>query len=109
MLAPAGTKLQELFCACEELTLSASCVNTRRLAMVAALASLLLVASHLGLCHTDFSSSKSAALCCAVLAGVIALDLAKELLELHPNKIAMVVSHENITNNYYTGKDRGML
>lgn len=41
--------------------------------------------------------------------GVIALDLAKELLELHPNKIAMVVSHENITNNYYTGKDRGML
>lgn len=42
-------------------------------------------------------------------AGVIALDLAKELLELHPNKIAMVVSHENITNNYYTGKDRGML
>lgn len=29
-------------------------------------------------------------------AGVIALDLAKELLELHPNKIALVVSHENM-------------
>jgi hypothetical protein len=29
-------------------------------------------------------------------AGVIALDLARELLELHPNKIALVVSHENM-------------
>lgn len=42
-------------------------------------------------------------------AGVIALDLARELLELHPESVALVVSHENITNNYYTGKDRGML
>ncbi|WIA31113.1 hypothetical protein OEZ86_001137 [Tetradesmus obliquus] len=42
-------------------------------------------------------------------AGVIALDLARELLELHPNKIALVVSHENITNNYYCGNDRSML
>jgi hypothetical protein len=42
-------------------------------------------------------------------AGVIALDLAKELLELHPNSYALVVSHENITNNYYGGKDKSML
>lgn len=32
----------------------------------------------------------------AAAAGVIALDLARELLELHPNKIALVVSHENM-------------
>ncbi len=42
-------------------------------------------------------------------AGVIALDLAKELLELHPDSYALVVSHENITNNYYGGKDKSML
>ncbi len=39
-------------------------------------------------------------------AGVIALDLARELLTLHPGRLALVVSHENITNNYYTGRDR---
>jgi 3-ketoacyl-CoA synthase len=37
-------------------------------------------------------------------AGIIALDLAKELLELHPNSYALVVSHENITNNFYVGE-----
>jgi hypothetical protein len=37
-------------------------------------------------------------------AGIIALDLARELLELHPNSYALVVSHENITNNFYVGK-----
>jgi 3-ketoacyl-CoA synthase len=37
-------------------------------------------------------------------AGVIALDLARELLSLHPEKIALVVSHENITNNFYAGE-----
>jgi 3-ketoacyl-CoA synthase len=36
-------------------------------------------------------------------AGVIALDLARELLGNHPNSIALVVSHENITMSYYTG------
>lgn len=39
-------------------------------------------------------------------AGVIALDLARELLQLHPGKIALVVSHENITNNFYAGEQR---
>jgi 3-ketoacyl-CoA synthase len=37
-------------------------------------------------------------------AGIIALDLARELLELHPNSYALVVSHENITNNFYVGE-----
>lgn len=36
-------------------------------------------------------------------AGVIAMDLARELLGNHPNSIALVVSHENITMSYYTG------
>eukprot|EP00877_Chromochloris_zofingiensis_P000734 jgi/Chrzof1/10661/Cz05g07110.t1_LCKAS6[v5.2] len=42
-------------------------------------------------------------------AGVIAIDLARKMLELHPNSYALVVSHENITNNYYAGKDKSML
>ncbi|WIA09022.1 hypothetical protein OEZ85_008436 [Tetradesmus obliquus] len=42
-------------------------------------------------------------------AGVIALDLARELLGQHPNSVALVVSHENITNNYYSGSDKSML
>ena len=31
------------------------------------------------------------------------------MLQLHPGSYALVVSHENITNNYYTGKDKSML
>eukprot|EP00879_Flechtneria_rotunda_P017969 GHRR01018833.1.p1 GENE.GHRR01018833.1~~GHRR01018833.1.p1 ORF type:complete len:680 (+),score=136.37 GHRR01018833.1:887-2926(+) len=42
-------------------------------------------------------------------AGVIALDLARQMLELYPNSYALVVSHENITNAYYGGRDRSML
>jgi len=42
-------------------------------------------------------------------AGVIAVDLAKELLELHPNTNVLVVSHENISNAFYTGMDPSML
>jgi 3-ketoacyl-CoA synthase len=37
-------------------------------------------------------------------AGVIAMDLARELLCNHPNSVALVVSHENITLSYYTGE-----
>eukprot|EP00879_Flechtneria_rotunda_P000401 GHRR01000495.1.p1 GENE.GHRR01000495.1~~GHRR01000495.1.p1 ORF type:complete len:487 (+),score=167.61 GHRR01000495.1:833-2293(+) len=42
-------------------------------------------------------------------AGVIAIDLAREMLELYPNSYALVVSHENITNAFYTGRDPSML
>jgi len=31
-------------------------------------------------------------------AGVVALDLARELLQQHPGSLALVVSHENMTN-----------
>lgn len=42
-------------------------------------------------------------------AGVISLSLAKELLQVHPNSRALVVSTENITQNWYFGNDRSML
>jgi 3-ketoacyl-CoA synthase len=42
-------------------------------------------------------------------AGVIAVDLARQMLQLHPNTYALVVSTENITQNRYTGNERSML
>lgn len=37
------------------------------------------------------------------------MDLAKQMLQLSPNKVALVVSHENITLNWYKGSDRSFL
>jgi hypothetical protein len=34
---------------------------------------------------------------------VIAIDLAKDLLQVHPNSNVLVISHENISNSYYGG------
>lgn len=42
-------------------------------------------------------------------AGVIAIDLARQMLQLYPNTYALVVSTENITQNWYFGNDRSML
>ncbi|KAJ7298069.1 hypothetical protein O6H91_Y018500 [Diphasiastrum complanatum] len=42
-------------------------------------------------------------------AGVISIDLAKELLHVHRNKYAIVVSTETITQNSYFGNRRSML
>lgn len=42
-------------------------------------------------------------------AGVVAVDLARQMLELYPNSNVLVVSHENLTNNWYDGADRSML
>ncbi|XP_010274237.1 PREDICTED: 3-ketoacyl-CoA synthase 11-like [Nelumbo nucifera] len=42
-------------------------------------------------------------------AGVISLDLAKKLLQVHPNTYALVVSTENITLNWYLGNNRSKL
>ncbi|GMH30712.1 hypothetical protein Nepgr_032555 [Nepenthes gracilis] len=42
-------------------------------------------------------------------AGLISIDLAKQLLQVHPNSYALVVSTENITLNWYLGNDRSML
>lgn len=42
-------------------------------------------------------------------AGLISIDLAKQLLQVQPNSYALVVSMENITLNWYLGNDRSML
>ncbi|TYH95829.1 hypothetical protein ES332_A12G134800v1 [Gossypium tomentosum] len=42
-------------------------------------------------------------------AGLISIDLAKNLLQSNPNTYALVVSTENITLNWYFGNDRSML
>ncbi|KAE8690792.1 3-ketoacyl-CoA synthase 6 [Hibiscus syriacus] len=42
-------------------------------------------------------------------AGLISIDLARDLLQLYPSSNAVVVSTEIITPNYYQGKERAML
>ncbi|KAK4855702.1 hypothetical protein QYF36_010003 [Acer negundo] len=42
-------------------------------------------------------------------AGIISIDLAKQLLQIHPNSYALVVSTENIVYNLYEGNERSML
>ncbi|XVF02275.1 hypothetical protein REPUB_Repub04eG0161700 [Reevesia pubescens] len=42
-------------------------------------------------------------------AGLISIDLARDLLQVHPNSNAVVVSTEIITPNYYKGNERAML
>ncbi|KAK1430385.1 hypothetical protein QVD17_13083 [Tagetes erecta] len=42
-------------------------------------------------------------------AGLISIDLAKQLLQVNPNSYALVVSTENITLNWYHGNNRSML
>nr|APQ40638.1 fatty acid elongase [Orychophragmus violaceus] len=42
-------------------------------------------------------------------AGAIAIDLAKDLLHVHKNTYALVVSTENITDHIYAGDNRSMM
>ncbi|CAI0444415.1 unnamed protein product [Linum tenue] len=42
-------------------------------------------------------------------AGLISIDLAKDLLQVNPNSYALVISMENITLNWYFGNDKSML
>ncbi|GLJ54378.1 hypothetical protein SUGI_1167720 [Cryptomeria japonica] len=42
-------------------------------------------------------------------AGMISIALAKDLLQANPNSLAVVVSMENITLNWYFGNDKSML
>ncbi|XP_057524667.1 3-ketoacyl-CoA synthase 6-like [Amaranthus tricolor] len=39
----------------------------------------------------------------------ISVDLARDLLQVHPNSNALIISTEIITPNYYQGKERAML
>ncbi|KAK9841805.1 hypothetical protein WJX81_004266 [Elliptochloris bilobata] len=41
-------------------------------------------------------------------AGLIAISLVRELLQVYPNAMALVVSTENITQNVYLGRQRSM-
>ncbi|KAF8388152.1 hypothetical protein HHK36_026818 [Tetracentron sinense] len=42
-------------------------------------------------------------------AGIISIDLAKTLLQVHSNCYALVISTENITHGWYSGNTRSML
>lgn len=42
-------------------------------------------------------------------AGLISIDLARKLLQIQPSSYALVVSTENITQNWYFGNDRAKL
>ncbi|XP_040998103.1 3-ketoacyl-CoA synthase 1-like [Juglans microcarpa x Juglans regia] len=57
--------------------------------------------------RTDVKSYNLGGMGCS--AGLISIDLAKDLLNANPNTYALVVSTENITLNWYFGNDRSML
>ncbi|XP_076918656.1 3-ketoacyl-CoA synthase 10-like [Bidens hawaiensis] len=42
-------------------------------------------------------------------AGIIAVDLARDMLQANPNNVAVVVSTEMVAYNWYPGRDRSML
>ncbi|KDP28427.1 hypothetical protein JCGZ_14198 [Jatropha curcas] len=57
--------------------------------------------------RTDIKSYNLGGMGCS--AGLISINLAKDLLKANPNSYAVVVSTENITLNWYFGQDRSML
>eukprot|EP00884_Botryococcus_braunii_P016499 jgi/Botrbrau1/3532/Bobra.341_2s0058.1 len=57
--------------------------------------------------RTDIQSYNLSGMGCS--AGVIAVGLARQLLRESPSKLALVVSTENITQNWYQGSERCML
>lgn len=40
---------------------------------------------------------------------LVSVDMAGHLLKALPNKLALVVNHENITQNWYAGENKSML
>jgi 3-ketoacyl-CoA synthase len=57
--------------------------------------------------RTDCRNYNLAGMGCS--AGVISIDLAKDLLQVHPNSTILVLSTENITQNWYKGRDPSKL
>jgi len=57
--------------------------------------------------RTGIQSYNLAGMGCS--ASVIAVRIASELLSVYPNTYALVFSHENITQNWYLGKETNML
>ncbi|XP_062201465.1 probable 3-ketoacyl-CoA synthase 20 [Phragmites australis] len=65
-----------------------------------------LIVNRYGMRHDVVSHNLSGMGCSS---GIIAIDLAKRLLQVHPDTYALVVSTENITLNAYMGNNRPML
>ncbi|KAL5699721.1 very-long-chain 3-oxoacyl-CoA synthase [Ranunculus cassubicifolius] len=65
-----------------------------------------MVINHYKLRH-DIHSFNLGGMGCA--AGVVAIDLAKDLLDAHPGSYALVVSTEAVSFTWYNGKDKDML
>lgn len=57
--------------------------------------------------RSDIKSFNLSGMGCS--ASVISIDLAKDLLQANRNSIAVVLSTENITQNWYTGNEKPML
>lgn len=57
--------------------------------------------------RADVSSYNLSGMGCS--AGVISIELVKNLLAAKPNSTALIVSTENLTQNLYLGNDRGFL
>lgn len=56
--------------------------------------------------RTDIKSFNLSGMGCS--AGLISIELAKDLLQVYRNSIAVVLSTENITQNWYTGNQKVM-
>lgn len=57
--------------------------------------------------RSDISSYNLSGMGCS--AGLISIELVKNLLASRPNSVAVVVSHENLTQALYEGNDRPFL
>lgn len=57
--------------------------------------------------RSDCKSFNLAGMGCS--AGLVSIDLAKDLLQVHKKSLALVFSTENITQNWYPGKKKAML
>ncbi|MED6205885.1 3-ketoacyl-CoA synthase 2 [Stylosanthes scabra] len=65
-----------------------------------------MVVNHYRLRHNIVSYNLSGMGCSA---GLVAIDLANRLLQVHPNSYALVISTENINGGSYFGNNRSML
>jgi 3-ketoacyl-CoA synthase len=55
------------------------------------------IMNHFKMPHTTFNYNLGGMGCSA---GIVAIDLARQMLQLYPDTYALVVSHENLTNNW---------
>lgn len=65
-----------------------------------------MVVNHFKMRHDIFTYNLSGMGCSA---GIISVDLAKDLLQVHRASTCIVISTENITENWYLGQDKSML